>query len=336
MNRNNLSLNGLRKTEKNKRRPILSHHDQDDLFKTIEKLKGNAVKQTKKQMEKRRKTVGREYKKARKDIEKEDARRRAKINKHYEKARKTAEKEISRRWRREIAEVAAQYLERRNQAEADLKRQKEAAAWMKEIASEDKRRRKVVPSWKEEIKVWKKEIVKEKARVREERGKLDLTPILFAIQADIPVGVQEFLFMGKAEVLKLFESSKRPLKFQIALYCVLEKLHPPTGKSQTDSQYFDCRNAEVYPVTNISKKYDSACAKLTEDFSKFQKNDSRWRFRNMVRLDVTITEFVVVRESKFSEIPSFWRRKWQLWQWAVTRVLHPVEKDGNIATKKLR
>ena len=65
----------------------------------------------------------------------------------------------------------------------------------------------------------------------------------------------------------------------------------------------------------------------------------------MVRLDIKVTEFLVNRGAGFAEILGFLVKRKAIinikndddfcFRWAVTRALHPVKKNGNIATKKL-
>jgi hypothetical protein len=88
--------------------------------------------------------------------------------------------------------------------------------------------------------------------------------------------------MVKTEILRLLESSRKPLKFQLVLLCVFERIDRATGEAQTISHYINSgHNAEVYPVTNISEKYDTLCAIIEKKFSEFQKKGSGWRLRNI-------------------------------------------------------
>ena len=163
----------------------------------------------------------------------------------------------------------------------------------------------------------------------------------YTIPANMPGGVRELLFMVKTEILRLLESSRKPLKFQLVLLCVFERRDRATGETQTISHYINSgHNAEVYPVTNISEKYDTLCAIIEKKFSEFQKKGSGWRLRNMVRLDIGVTKFLVNRGAGFAEIPKFLVKRKAIinvkndddfcFRWAVTCALHPVKKNGNI------
>ena len=311
------------------------------------------------------KTEAQKWKKESQRLRRNEKARERRAEQKRAKRTDTNPRKAIKEWESEIAEE-----KRRRKKVLDWKT--EAQKWKKEsqrLRRNEKAREKRAEQnrrigegkWKGKKKFGKLQLNLEDklSKIWSKRSRMSFTPIItdskhahggtvseYTIPVTVPLTHQQVLSLSKEEVLKLVESAKKPVKVQIRLECIMEKTDPATGEVTTDSYYPSGFTSNIFSTTDISRKYDESVEKISNDISEYQKNGSGWTLKKVVRMIVRITEYQIVRGAGFFELPKFITNKKTVinmknednmcFKYAVTRALHPVEREANVVSKLLK
>ncbi len=135
-----------------------------------------------------------------------------------------------------------------------------------------------------------------------------------------------------------------PKKVYMNLSCVLEKEDPKTGTKMEDT--FGARSKTRTITLQLGETYDEIRDRMLENLSKFQRNGSGWRLKNIYGLEISVTKFDPLSGSGYSKLPTCIAKKNivinmknkdnQCFKWAVTRALNPADGNPNRITNELR
>ena len=245
--------------------------------------------------------------------------------------------------------------ERRQERETQKRERAEFAKWAREMDKERKRRLDLNEQhgWRGSKKVG---LVR-----RRLNHKLDLIqrqpqPVLIsnAIRGQtqkwsFPGGAHKdpviFLEQTSASAVRLIDSiNSAGKKVNGVLTLELVKSDPVTGKDTYT--VIHCRSKVHIIYDNANDDYADMRGRMLENFYKWQRNGSGWRLHSIDRLDIYITKFDPVRGRRYKPFPQCVVNKKavinmennddQCFRWAVTRALHPVERDAGQISKILR
>ena len=166
------------------------------------------------------------------------------------------------------------------------------------------------------------------------------------IHSDGNTSPRDFLNFTRNVVIRFLR--ERPQnKVQLSLICVMMRVDSATGEVTAEEQAsFNSRQESVFGSTDLGEVYERMVAKMLEAFATYLKYGSGWMLKKIVRLDITLSRLRPLRGSSHIPLPKrILKRKAiinmenedeECFKWAVTRALHPEEKNPQRVTKKLR
>ena len=158
---------------------------------------------------------------------------------------------------------------------------------------------------------------------------------------DLP---KEF-FIEKNGIIKDFLRNHRSTKVKFILNCLMgkrEKTKDNKSFEIVNNAYF---HSDVYnnmETTNVNGIIKNSQDKIFESISNYINNGSGWYFKQIVKLEIHINEYKVMRGSSYIPLPDWIMRKKAIiniqnkddkcFLWSILRYLHPREKHSDRLT----
>ena len=224
---------------------------------------------------------------------------------------------------------------------SDIRADEEAERWSREIDEEERSRRPSEPP--------KPKLARKAMNGAVQKWFIDGSEYL---DPDV------FLHDIEDEVRKLVDGFKWPKKVHMNLSCVLSKEDPRTGAEEEDM--FGSRSGAHAITVRLGGTYDEMREKMKENLSKFQRNGSGWRLKNIIGLEISVSKFDPLSGSGYSKLPPIIAKRKAVinmmnkrckigqsctcdqckeaemcFRWAATRALNMVDDHPERITKKL-
>ena len=155
------------------------------------------------------------------------------------------------------------------------------------------------------------------------------------------------VFLGSMApaVERLIDSINRAgKKVNVILICKMMKTDPATGKKDYTIAHFRLKTHTMFD--NVRDEYSAICECVLENFANFQRMGSGWQLHSIEGLEVFTTKFDPVTGNSCVPFPKTIVKKKavvnmennddQCFKWAVTRALHPGDRDAGQISKILR
>ena len=158
---------------------------------------------------------------------------------------------------------------------------------------------------------------------------------------------RDFLNYVKNTVLKFLDKNRQN-KVRISLITTMMRADPATGIVTNEEEVsFNSLQKSIFASTDLENTFEKMTAKILESFATYLKNGSGWFFKNVVRLDITLSKLNPLKGSSQIPLPDWILRKKVLinmeneddecFKWSVTRALNLVGKHsqkGNERTSR--
>ena len=132
-------------------------------------------------------------------------------------------------------------------------------------------------------------------------------------------------------------------KVNVVLICKMMKKDPATGKTTYTVAHFRSKTHTMFD--NVRDEYTIICDRVLENFANFQRRGSGWQLHSIEGLEIFIMKFDPVQGRSYAPFPKCVVKKKaeinmennddQCFKWAVTRALHPVDRDAERISKIL-
>ena len=263
------------------------------------------------------------------------------------------EKEELMREREEAQRIQDEIMRGEKERETKEKERKEFLKWKREIRLEKKRREAAETKKKEREKFlkWRREIKENELEIR-------TRPILVSsaikkntqkwiIKGDDNVDPTVFLNSTSHKVIRLINSiDSVGKKVHTILVCKIVRADPETAKDTFTIAHFSSKTHSMISAEDVETEYPIMKEKLLESLANYQKLGSGWRLHSIEMLEIFITKFKPLGGKSYKPFPktivktkaviNMENNDDQCFKWAVTRALHPVDRDAGQISKILR
>ena len=164
----------------------------------------------------------------------------------------------------------------------------------------------------------------------------------YTIKAQGPTDPTSFLEFCKPTVTRLM---KPETKVYIRLECTMKRINPADNTEETVTKSFRSQTHIVFSNYIVSI-YDGLVEETLEEFARYQMDGSGWTLKSTNVLTLSVVRWVPMKGSSYIPLPSNLKNKKALiniknrdnecFKWAVTRFLHPIDRDSEKMSKILR
>ena len=159
--------------------------------------------------------------------------------------------------------------------------------------------------------------------------------------AGIPgLSPEEYLSRVQA-TLEDFLANNRNVKIRMCLICLMERISVKTDRGveqiQQDKAYFCSKTYRNLESTDIEKLISKCFGKIIGDIMEYNTNGSGWYFKEVLKLEITTTEFNPIKGSSYISLPDWISNKKAIiniknkddkcFLWCVLRYLYPRDRD---------
>ena len=152
-------------------------------------------------------------------------------------------------------------------------------------------------------------------------------------------------FGEKAHKIKDFLRKYRNTKVRFVLVCEMERQFNYKDMEskkffERDFAYFQSKTKINLESTNVKKILKEMIKEILNTLSIYQKNGSGWYFKEVIRLEIHIVEYKLMKGGFYLPLPEFIQKKKAIinikneddkcFLWSVLRYLHPKEIHGEI------
>ena len=159
----------------------------------------------------------------------------------------------------------------------------------------------------------------------------------YIIKGESGIDILQFL-KSKEKILKDFLINHRNIKVMIVLVCMMEKGEVGYELSKIqDKVYFNSTTHINLNLTDVKKVLNKIFREIIEKFNTYTKNGSGWYFKEVIQLEINITEYKPITGTSYIPLPDWIMRKKAIvsirnddnkcFLWSILRYLHPREKN---------
>ena len=148
-----------------------------------------------------------------------------------------------------------------------------------------------------------------------------------------------FLVNAKQSITNLL-INRRQIKLKLILSCMMEKVDQKSGEVIAKEAAFHSKTEDNLESTNSNELFSQMKESVLESSAKFQRQESNWRFRSVLCLDLHTVKYEPLGGSSYIPLSGFLAAKKAIinfkneddecFKWAITRALNPVEKTLNV------